>query len=155
MAYRHRPSRDESHSDTTDDSDDEATVLTVSEARGMLRDVVTLCERQPQKKQLAEARTKAQGDPRAAMLSVVPMVVEIAEEALARRAKNKQQAMSHHAAFNRQEQRPIGAPSRAAPTAPQPLLTVLLQEAQFLVGADSSGYMKKDMAVLRHLLSPP
>lgn len=89
------------------------------------------------------------------MLSVVPMVVEIAEEALARRAKNKQQAMSHHAAPKRHEQHPKGALSGSAPTAPESLLTVLLREAQFLVGADSSGYMKKDIAILRHLLSPP
>lgn len=100
-----------------------------------------------------------QGDPRAAMLFVVPMVIEIAEEALARRAKNKQQQAAmppHQAAPKRREPRPTGAPSGSSPTAVQvPLLTILLNEAQFLVGADSSGYMKKDMAVLRRLLSPP
>lgn len=35
-------------------------VLTVSEAKGMLRDIMTLCERQPLKKKLAEVRAKAQ-----------------------------------------------------------------------------------------------
>eukprot|EP00903_Cladosiphon_okamuranus_P007181 g6973.t1 len=81
------------------------------------------------------------------MLSVVPAVVEVAEEALARRAKNKQQA----AAKKKQQQQPAAAPKGAR----EPLLAAFLREAQFLVGADSSGQMKKDMAALRALLSPP
>lgn len=36
------------------------TVLTVYEAKGMLRDIITLCERQPHKRELKEARAKAQ-----------------------------------------------------------------------------------------------
>lgn len=78
------------------------------------------------------------------MLSVVPMVVEVAEEALARRAKNKQRATAH------KPEQPA-APKGAR----EPLLAAFLREAQFLVGADSSGHMKKDMAALRSLLSPP
>lgn len=35
-------------------------MLTVSEAKGMLRDILTFFERQPNKKQLAEARARAQ-----------------------------------------------------------------------------------------------
>lgn len=79
------------------------------------------------------------------MLSVVPMVVAVAEEALARHAKNKQQAASHKPA------QPYQAPKGAR----EPMLAAFLQEAQFLVAADSSGQLKKDMAALRALLSPP
>lgn len=79
------------------------------------------------------------------MLSVVPMVVEVAEEALARRAKNKRQAATHTS--SKTDEHPTSGK--------EPLLPAFLREAQFLVGADSSGSMKKDMATLRSLLSPP
>lgn len=84
------------------------------------------------------------------MLSVVPMVVEVAEEALARRAKNKHQAIAH-----KPEHQPAAAAAAAPKGAREPLLAAFLREAQFLVRADSSGQMKKDMAALRSLLSPP
>lgn len=81
------------------------------------------------------------------MLSVVPMVVEVAEEALARRAKKKQQQQAATIHGSEQPQAPNGPR--------EPLLAAFLREAQFLVGADSSGQMKRDMAALRSLLSPP
>ena len=92
------------------------------------------------------------------MLSVVPMVAGVAEEALARRAKNKQQAAAVHKP-GQQPPPPAAAAAAAAAAAPQggkePLLVAFLREAQYLVGADTSGQMKKDMAALRSLLSPP
>lgn len=81
------------------------------------------------------------------MLSIVPLVVEVAEEALARHAKNKQQQVASHK-HPAQPYAPKGG-------AREPLLAAFLHEAQFLVAADSSGQMKKDMAALRSLLSPP
>ncbi|CAM9322020.1 unnamed protein product [Scytosiphon promiscuus] len=151
MSDNHRNSRDSSHTDS--DSDGEGTALTVSEAKAMIRDIMTLCGRQPHKKLLAESRARAQGDPQAAMLSVVPMVVNVAEEALARRAKNKQQLVGR-ASPPRHEESLTPSKLKLASRVDS-LLVAFLEEVQFLVGADPSGQMKKDLVAFRSLLAPP
>lgn len=94
------------------------------------------------------------------MLSVVPMVVGVAEGVLAKRYENKRSTrgspVSTHAAAQlpgRHEEQAAGTLDRASNIA-GPLI-VFLQEAQFLVASDSSGSMKRDMIALRSLLSPP
>lgn len=96
------------------------------------------------------------------MLCVVPMVVEVAEEALAKRNKNKQPTSGRPAArpaaatavgiIASMRQEEVKAAGTAAVGAP--LLAAFLREAQFLVGSDSSGNMKRDVKALRALLSP-
>lgn len=107
-------------------------------------------------------RVQTQGDPRAAMLSVVPLVLEVAESALQNRQNRLNPAdKPPHVGGGRHgddappDQRRDEAKEGSARRQREPLLLYLLRESQFLVGSDSSGCMKKDMASLRLLLSPP
>lgn len=106
-----------------------------------------------------------QGDPRAMMLSVVPVVVAIAEEALGRRLEHHPSTRARLTAAAAEADtslstRPMG--SRADSYASKPclgsgplLLLGFLEEAKLLVDTDPSGVMKKDTRSLRELLSAP
>lgn len=105
-----------------------------------------------------------QGNPREAMLSVVPKVVEVSEQVLTRKHKGRQSSRARRTASpkasstdgNNKEQDGQTISSRAANLPEgQPMLVGFLREAQFLVKSDSSGNMKRDMKALRALLSPP
>lgn len=106
-----------------------------------------------------------QGDPREAMLSMVPKVVDVAEEALTRKYKNKQTlSVRRTASSTASKTSSTGGKEQERETSPraannlrerEPLLVVFLREAQFLVKLDSSGNMIRDMKALRALLSPP
>lgn len=95
------------------------------------------------------------------MLSVVPMVVGVAEGVLAKRHENKRStraspAPTHTAAQlpgKHEESSRAGAVDCAGNISGT--LAAFLLEAQFLVGSDSSGGMKRDMVALRSLLCPP
>lgn len=99
---------------------------------------------------------KQTGDPRAMILSVVPMVGAIAEEALGRR-------LQHHPLTRARLTAAAEAGSASLSTAGSPmglgsgplLLLGFLQEAKLLVDTDPSGVMKRDMRALRQLLSAP
>lgn len=95
------------------------------------------------------------------MLSVVPMVVGVAEGVLAKRYENnKRSARGSPASTHAAAQLPGKHEESAARTLDCAgniggRLIVFLLEAQFLVASDSSGCMKRDMMALRSLLSPP
>lgn len=95
------------------------------------------------------------------MLSVVPMVVGVAEGVLAKRHENKRSTRTSPASTHataqlpgRQEELSRAGTLDSACNISGTLAAFLL-EAQFLVGSDSSGGMKRDMVALRSLLSPP
>lgn len=100
------------------------------------------------------------------MLTVVPMVVGIADTALAKNSKRLQRLASPTSTISAASQtchKAIhgGSDDVAAATsdyhtfAGEPLILCLLRQAQFQVSADTSGNMKRDMTTLRLLLSPP
>lgn len=99
-----------------------------------------------------------QGNPRAMMLSVVPTVVAIAEEALGKRLEHHPSIRVRLTAAAKKagaslSTRPMG--SRACLGSGPLLLLGFLEEAKLLVGTDPSGVMKRDMRSLRELLSAP
>lgn len=106
-----------------------------------------------------------QGDPREAMLSMVPKVVQVAEDALAKKHKPKQPSSVRRAASSAASKTsPTNGKEQERDASPratnnlregEPLLVGFLREAQFLVKLDSSGNIKRDMKALRALLSPP
>lgn len=96
---------------------------------------------------------------------MVPKVVEVAEEALTRKYKNKQpSSVRRTASSTASKASSPGGKEQERETSPraandlregESLLVGFLREAQFLVKLDSSGNMKRDIKALRALLSPP
>lgn len=95
------------------------------------------------------------------MLSVVPLVLEIAQETLTSRkhrllpmyeSSNMRTAVEDHRDSSNphaQHEEPTELASDS-----EPLLLLLLREVQYMAAFDSSGVMKQDMVALRALLSP-
>lgn len=85
---------------------------------------------------------------------MIPMVVEVAEEALARhetsRAAVEAKAGGRCTGAAWSDRRGAGLTNSK-----KPLLVDFLREAQFLVASDPTGTMKRDLTALRMLLSPP
>lgn len=81
---------------------------------------------------------------------VVPLVVEVAEDALARRKYKETKSFGR--AQSKHEKAHDAGTTRPFPA--EPLLEAFLLEAQYLIDFDSSGSMKRDIKKLRSLLSP-
>ena len=95
------------------------------------------------------------------MLSVVPKVVAVADEALSERVKHQPSTRSWLAAAAASASTSAHMDSSADGnttthvSSPGPLLLGFLKGIKHLVQADSSGMIKKDLRSLRTLLSPP